>query len=69
VVIDAFGPGNDVAWISGGGTVYLTADPTDADEAMLELPERRLRVILSRQNPFILESGAEGALIYRVRIR
>ncbi|MCK4235980.1 MAG: DUF11 domain-containing protein, partial [Candidatus Krumholzibacteria bacterium] len=69
LVTDAFGPGQDIAWIRDGSTIYLTADPTDADEAMLEMPDRRLRVILSRQSPFILESGAEGSIIYMVRIR
>ncbi|UCF04555.1 MAG: hypothetical protein JSV33_11555 [bacterium] len=68
-VLDAFGAGNDVAWVNGGATVYLTADPTDPDEALLEMPERRLRIILSRQNPFVLECGAEGSIIYMVRIR
>lgn len=68
-VTDAFGPGQDVAWVRNGSTVYLTADPTDPDEAMLEVPERRLRVVLSRQNPYILESGTEGRIIYSVRIR
>jgi uncharacterized repeat protein (TIGR01451 family) len=68
-VTDAFGAGNDVAWVNGGATVYLTADPTDPDEALLEMPGRRLRIVLSRQNPFVLESGAEGSIIYKVRIR
>lgn len=69
IVTDAFGPGNDIAWIQGAVTVYLTADPADADEAMFEMPERRLRVDLSRQAPFALESGAEGRLVYMVRIK
>ncbi len=67
--MDAFGPGQDVAWVRDGSTVYLTADPGDADEAMLEAPDRRLRVILSRQNPYVLPSGAAGCVIYRVRVK
>jgi len=69
IVRNAFGPGRDVEWIRNGSPVYLTVDPMDADEAMLETPEGRLHVILSRRAPFTLESGATGSVIYRVRIR
>jgi uncharacterized repeat protein (TIGR01451 family) len=69
IVRDAFGPGRDIEWLKDGAPVYLTADPLDADEAMLETPEDRLQVILSRRTPFALESGASGRIAYRVRIR
>jgi uncharacterized repeat protein (TIGR01451 family) len=69
IVPDAFGPGRDVEWIKDGSPVYLTADPGDADEAMLEASEGRLRVILSRRTAFTLESGATGSVVYRARIR
>jgi uncharacterized repeat protein (TIGR01451 family) len=69
MVLGAFGPGRDIEWVKNGSTEYLTADPGDADEAMLESPEGRLSVILSRRSPFVLESGASGRLVYRVRIR
>jgi len=69
IVKDAFGPGRDVEWLKNGVVEYLTADPLDADEAMLEGSEGRLRVILSRRAPFTLESGAAGRISYRVRIR
>ncbi len=69
IVTDAFGPGQDIAWVRNGSTVYLTADPTDPDEALYETAERHIRFILSRQVPFILESGEEGRLIYMVRIK
>ncbi|MDD4856525.1 MAG: NEW3 domain-containing protein [Candidatus Krumholzibacteria bacterium] len=68
-VPDAFGSGRDVEWIVGGSPVYLTADPGDADEAMLDSAGGRLRVVLSRRAPFTLESGASGQIVYRVRIR
>ena len=69
LVAGAFGPGRDIEWLKDGTPVYLTADPLDADEAMLEGSEGRLRVILSRRAPFTLESGAAGRISYRVRIR
>ena len=69
LVIDAFGPGRDIAWTRGTATVYLTADPLDADEGMYDSSERRLMVILSKQTPFTLESGEEGKIEYRVRIK
>ncbi len=69
IVRDAFGSGRDVEWLKNGVVEYLTADPGDADEAMLEGSEGRLRVILSRRSPFTLESGAAGRISYRVRIR
>ena len=69
LVTDGFGPGQDIAWISGSGTVYLTADPADADEAMYDSSEKLLRIVLSRQSPFTLESGEKGRIIYMVRIR
>ncbi|MFA4948931.1 MAG: hypothetical protein WC674_10560, partial [Candidatus Krumholzibacteriia bacterium] len=69
IVRDAFGPGRDIEWLKDGSPVYLTADPLDPDEAMLEMPDGRLHVILSRISPFTLESGATGRISYRVRIR
>jgi len=69
LVTGGFGPGRDIAWISGSGTVYLTADPDDADEAMYDPSERLLRIVLSRQIPFVLESGEKGRIVYMVRIR
>ncbi|MGD1047964.1 MAG: hypothetical protein ABR899_04340, partial [Candidatus Krumholzibacteriaceae bacterium] len=69
IVRDAFGTGRDIEWLRGGTPVYLTADPLDADEAMLESADGRLHVILSRRTPFTLDSGATGQIIYRVRIR
>jgi len=69
IVRDAFGPGNDIEWIRDGVAVYLTADPGDPDEAMYESADERLRVVLSRRTPYLLESGASGAVTYRVRVR
>jgi len=69
IVTGGFGPGRDVAWVKNGSTVYLTVDPADPDEAMLDAAEGRLRFVLSRVSPFVLESGATSTLIYRVRIR
>jgi uncharacterized repeat protein (TIGR01451 family) len=69
IVADAFGPGQDVAWVNGGVTTYLTFDPADPDEAMFLSADRSLHVLLSRQIPFVLASGEEGRIIYRVRIR
>jgi uncharacterized repeat protein (TIGR01451 family) len=68
LVTDAFGPGQDINWVRDGAPVYLTADPADADEAMLS-PDGTLRIVLSRQAPFVLGSGEEGQIIYQVRIR
>jgi len=69
VVKNAFGSGRDIEWLRNGVPVYLTVDPADADEAMLEMPDGRLHVILSRQAPYLLESGSSGSITYRVRIR
>jgi uncharacterized repeat protein (TIGR01451 family) len=69
LVRDAFGAGMDIEWVKNGVPEYLTADPGDADEAMLETADGTLRVILSRRAPFTLESGATGRITYRVRIR
>ena len=69
IVIDAFGPGQDVAWVDGAGTSYLTADPTDPDEALYSAAGRSLQIIFSRQGPFVLGPGEEGRIIYRVSIR
>lgn len=69
LVRNAFGPGRDIEWMKGGSAVYLTADPTDPDEAMLEGPPSLLRVVFSRRSPFILESGVSGQLTYRVKIK
>ena len=69
ILTSAFGPGLDIAWIDGAVTTYLTADPTDADEALYSAAGRTLQVILSRQVPFVLGSGEEGRIIYRVTIQ
>jgi len=69
IVLDAFGPGQDVAWVTSSGIVYLTADPADADEAMYDSAAGLLRVDLSRQSPFTLGSGETGSIIYRARIK
>jgi uncharacterized repeat protein (TIGR01451 family) len=69
IVTDAFGPGQDVAWVDGAVTTYLTADPSDPDEALYSAAARSLQVILSRQAPFTLGPGDEGRIIYRVSIR
>jgi uncharacterized repeat protein (TIGR01451 family) len=68
LVLGAFGPGLDITWVRGGVPVYLTADPSDADEAML-MPDGTLHVLLSRRAPFVLGSGKAGEIVYRVRIR
>jgi hypothetical protein len=68
LVTDAFGPGQDITWMKDGAPIYLTADPADADEALL-MPDGTLRIILSRQAPFVLGSGEQGSIIYRVRIQ
>lgn len=68
LVTDAFGPGQDITWMRGGVPVYLTADPADTDEAMLGA-DGTLRIILSRQAPYILAGGGQGRIIYQVRIR
>ncbi len=68
LVLDAFGPGNDIEWMRGGVGAYLTADPLDPDEAMLD-PSGFLHIVLSRQAPFTLESGGQGSITYRVRVR
>lgn len=69
LVTGAFGPGRDIEWLKDGAPVYLTADPSDADEAMFETADGTLHVILSRLSPYTLESGATGRVTYRVRIR
>ncbi len=69
LVTGAYGPGNDIAWTSGGTTVYLTADPADADEALYDPAAHTLRIIFSRQAPFALGSGETGSIEYQVRIR
>ncbi len=69
LVLDAFGPGFDVEWLRDGVPVYLTADPLDPDEAMFDAAGGTLSVLLSRQAPYPLESGASGSIVYRVRVR
>ena len=69
LVTEAFGPGSDIEWVRGGSSVYLTADPLDSDEAMFDPASGTLRVQLSRQAPFSLAPGAEGRIVYRVRVR
>jgi len=49
--------------------VYLTADPSDSDEAMYLSASRQLKVLLSRQSEYILQSGAVGRIVYRVRVK
>jgi len=69
LVLDAYGAGSDIAWTTGGTTVYLTADPSDADEALFDSGTGVLQVIFSRQVPFTLSAGETGVLEYQVRIR
>ena len=69
LVLDAFGPGNDIEWIVGGVPVYLTADPVDADEALYDAVSGTLSIVFSRQAPFTLESGGTGSVSYQVRVR
>ncbi len=69
LVLDAFGAGNDISWTTGAGTVYLTADPADADEAFFNSGTGVLQVIFSRQVPYTLSAGETGVLEYQVRIR
>ena len=69
LVLDAFGAGNDISWTTGAGTVYLTADPADADEALFNSGTGVLQVIFSRQVPYTLSAGETGVLEYQVRIR
>ena len=68
LITGAFGPGQDITWMRDGAPVYLTADPADADEAMLGA-DGTLRIILSRQAPYTLAPGDQGQIIYRVRIQ
>ncbi|MBD3423865.1 MAG: DUF11 domain-containing protein, partial [Candidatus Latescibacteria bacterium] len=67
LVTGAYGPGREVIWMRGGVPVYLSADPADPDEAAYS--GGTLRVELSRQSPYTLESGMEDQIIYQVRIR
>ena len=69
LVLDAYGAGSDIAWTRGGTTVYLTADSTDADEALFDAGTGILQVIFSRQAPYTLSAGETGSLEYQVRIR
>ncbi len=69
IVTDAFGPGRDIEWTRDGVAVYLTADPSDSDEAMYLSASRQLKVLLSRQSEYILQSGAVGRIVYRVRVK
>ena len=69
LVLDAFGAGNDIAWTTGAGTGYLTADPADADEALFNSGTGVLQVIFSRQAPYTLSAGETGVLEFQVRIR
>jgi len=67
LVMDAFGAGRDIIWMRGGSPVYLTADPSDPDEAGFS--GGRLRVELSKQAPYTLESGMKDEIIYQVRVK
>ena len=69
IVLDAFGPGRDIAWVDGAGTTYLTADPADSDEALYSAAGHSLQLILSRQAPYVLGPAEEGRIIYQVRIQ
>jgi uncharacterized repeat protein (TIGR01451 family) len=69
LVLGAYGAGNDIAWTRGGTTVYLTADPSDADEALFDSGTGVLQLIFSRQAPYTLTAGETGSLEYQVRIR
>lgn len=69
LLLDTFGPGSDIEWIRGGSSVYLTADPLDADEALFDSGSGELRIILSRQAPFVLAPGEVGQIVYKARIR
>ena len=69
LVLDAYGAGSDISWTTGAGTVYLTADPTDADEALFDSGTGVLQVILSRQAPYTLSAGESGVIEFQVRIR
>jgi len=66
----AFGPGQDVQWTPAAGmTVYLTYDPVDADECVYSDPERLVRWILSRSQPYYVAPGESGTITYRARVR
>lgn len=68
--VDGFGAGRDLEWTPDGGPpVYLTFDPTDADECEYSTVERLLRLVLSKNTPFYLAPGGTGALRYRVRVK
>jgi uncharacterized repeat protein (TIGR01451 family) len=67
---NAFGPGLDVRWEPPvGPPVFLTFDPSDADEAEFTTADRTLRIILSKNSPFLLAPGTAGVVTYRVRVR
>ncbi|MBN1884307.1 MAG: DUF11 domain-containing protein [Candidatus Krumholzibacteriota bacterium] len=69
LIMDAFGPGLDIEWVRGGAPVYLTADPSDADEALYDPATRTLRLVFSRQAPVVLAPGETGRIVYRALIR
>ncbi len=69
LVLDAYGAGSDISWTTGAGTVYLTADPADADEALFDPGTGVLQVILSRQAPYMLSTGESGVIEFQVRVR
>jgi uncharacterized repeat protein (TIGR01451 family) len=69
LVLDAYGAGSDISWTTGAGTVYLTADPADADEALFDSGSGVLQVILSRQAPYMLSAGESGVIEFQVRVR
>ncbi len=69
LILDAYGPGNDIEWTIGGAPVYLTADPGDADEGLYDAGSGTLRVIFSRQAPVTLEAGESGSVVYQARVR
>ncbi|HER44069.1 MAG TPA: DUF11 domain-containing protein, partial [Candidatus Eisenbacteria bacterium] len=69
LVLGAYGAGSDISWTTGAGTVYLTADPADADEALFDPGTGILQVILSRQAPYTLSAGESGVIEFQVRIR
>jgi uncharacterized repeat protein (TIGR01451 family) len=69
-VPDAFGPGLDVEWQpTSGPPVYLTFDDSDGDECDFSTSERLIRLVLSRNTPFLVAPGETGTFTYQVRVR
>jgi uncharacterized repeat protein (TIGR01451 family) len=67
---DGFGAGLDARWDPpAGAPVFLTFDPSDADECEYTGADRTLRVILSKNVLFYLAPGESCVVTYRVRVR